>query len=425
MIGGLMKTASHVAIAAAASMILGGVYMTQAQAADLGGDCCADLEERVAELEATTARKGNRNVSLTISGGVSYALIAWDDGFDDDINVINPDTNGNGVNLDGKAAIHSDLSMGYAIRLDLRRGNPFDGPGTDVDGDGFTDLGSLQNYTADQSNNFTVSQQFIFLESKSAGTLELGFRNGSYKSLNDGGIDLSGADYLSASSGRAGGLKIRDTVSGLGGIFNNSNAKDWYDVIGNVGGAKDLIIRYNSPTVAGFAMSAHWGGDDSASISGAYGGSFSGTDVAAGIAYEKSTTRSLSDIDNEKFMVAASIYNSSSGLFFTGEYNIGYTDIVGNDDTTVYYLKGGWRKNVTGMGDSIVYLAYLNGDDFTQGVEAQAWTVGMQQNIDKANSAFFWAYDNRQVLEGDFLAGCDNNSCGDLSTFTLGAKISF
>jgi hypothetical protein len=30
-----------------------------AKAADLGGSC-ADLEERVAELEATTARKGNR-----------------------------------------------------------------------------------------------------------------------------------------------------------------------------------------------------------------------------------------------------------------------------------------------------------------------------------------------------------------------------
>jgi hypothetical protein len=30
---------------------------TGAQAAGLGGDCCADLEERIAELEATTARK--------------------------------------------------------------------------------------------------------------------------------------------------------------------------------------------------------------------------------------------------------------------------------------------------------------------------------------------------------------------------------
>src|ERR1700686_4746461 len=51
-----------------------------AASADLGGDCCADLEERVAELEATTARKGNRKVSLTISGWVNEAIFAWDDG---------------------------------------------------------------------------------------------------------------------------------------------------------------------------------------------------------------------------------------------------------------------------------------------------------------------------------------------------------
>ena len=37
-----------------------------AEAADIGGDCCSDLEERVAELEATTVRKGNNKVSLTL-----------------------------------------------------------------------------------------------------------------------------------------------------------------------------------------------------------------------------------------------------------------------------------------------------------------------------------------------------------------------
>ena len=54
--------------------------MSSAKAADLGGDCCADLEERVAELEATTVRKGNRRVSLTISGQVSTMVQYWRDG---------------------------------------------------------------------------------------------------------------------------------------------------------------------------------------------------------------------------------------------------------------------------------------------------------------------------------------------------------
>ena len=73
--GGLKKSASRAALIAAATVITTGAY-----AADLGGDCCADLEERVAELEATTARKGNRKVSLTISGQVNKLIMHYNDG---------------------------------------------------------------------------------------------------------------------------------------------------------------------------------------------------------------------------------------------------------------------------------------------------------------------------------------------------------
>src|SRR5947207_8173234 len=80
MIGGLLKSSSKLALVAAAGLFMGGVAMPSAKAADLGGDCCADLEERVAELEATTARKGNRKMSLTITGQVNRLVMYWDDG---------------------------------------------------------------------------------------------------------------------------------------------------------------------------------------------------------------------------------------------------------------------------------------------------------------------------------------------------------
>ena len=62
MIGGLRGTASLMAIAALSCMM----GAQPAKAADLGGDCCADLEERVAELEATTVRKGNKKVTVQV-----------------------------------------------------------------------------------------------------------------------------------------------------------------------------------------------------------------------------------------------------------------------------------------------------------------------------------------------------------------------
>ena len=53
-----------------------------AMAADLAGKCCADLEERVAELEDTVARRSARlgKSELKITGAVSKALLYWDDG---------------------------------------------------------------------------------------------------------------------------------------------------------------------------------------------------------------------------------------------------------------------------------------------------------------------------------------------------------
>lgn len=77
MTGGLFKSASTLANLAAAGLMVGSVAMTlkAAYAADLGGDCCADLEERVAELKATTARKGSKKISLTVTGRVNANML--------------------------------------------------------------------------------------------------------------------------------------------------------------------------------------------------------------------------------------------------------------------------------------------------------------------------------------------------------------
>ena len=91
---------------------------TGAQAADLGGNCCADLEERIAELEATTARKGNRKVSLTISGWVAEQIGYWDTG--EELNIYVGGIGGtlaSHVKFTGGAKIDPDNSVGYVLHL--------------------------------------------------------------------------------------------------------------------------------------------------------------------------------------------------------------------------------------------------------------------------------------------------------------------
>ncbi len=100
-----------------------------AAAADLGGDCCADLEERVAELEATTARKGNRKVSLTVSGYIAQEITVWDDGQESNtyIHGLGP-TQASHIRFGGQAIIAPGWTAGYLLRIQDLPANAFGGP---------------------------------------------------------------------------------------------------------------------------------------------------------------------------------------------------------------------------------------------------------------------------------------------------------
>ena len=112
--GGSMTTFSRISMAAVAALVVG---MSSAKAADLGGNCCADLEERIAELEATTARKGNRKVSLTISGQVSQELLYWDDGLRNDLYITGPNASNSRWRFVGTAKISPEVSAGFLYEL--------------------------------------------------------------------------------------------------------------------------------------------------------------------------------------------------------------------------------------------------------------------------------------------------------------------
>ncbi len=118
--GALMKASSRFAIAAALGLGLGA---GAAKAADLGGNCCADLEERVAELEATTARKGNRKMSLTITGQVHRTVIWWDDGKSSNTYYGLDSTNSSSrFIMLGSAKVNPSVSMGFEIMIEIEAG---------------------------------------------------------------------------------------------------------------------------------------------------------------------------------------------------------------------------------------------------------------------------------------------------------------
>jgi hypothetical protein len=112
----MLKTSlSTLAMALAAGWV-----STAATAADLGGNCCSDLEERVAELEATTVRKGNRKMSLQVYGQVSETVMWWNDGASNNVYVLENNNIKNKLGFRGNAKINSDWSAGFRLEMQIR-----------------------------------------------------------------------------------------------------------------------------------------------------------------------------------------------------------------------------------------------------------------------------------------------------------------
>src|SRR6476660_6957343 len=109
MLGGL-SLGHSVLIATAATALMGLFAHEPVKAADLGGDCCADLEERVAELEATTVRKGNKKVSVTLYGQENHAVLFWDDGAEKNTYVVDNNYESSRFGFKGTAKITGDWS---------------------------------------------------------------------------------------------------------------------------------------------------------------------------------------------------------------------------------------------------------------------------------------------------------------------------
>lgn len=135
-----------------------------AAAADLGGDCCADLEDRIAELEATTARKGNRKVSLTISGLVNEEVAFWDDGSESNVYVGTSPVQQSRFKFLGQAKIDKDWSAGYLLEIGV---NGYPGGQWDQTGPGSTSAKT-------PNNGLVVRRSSWFLQNSKWGKVFVG-----------------------------------------------------------------------------------------------------------------------------------------------------------------------------------------------------------------------------------------------------------
>ncbi len=420
------------ALLAAMGMVT--VNAAPAAAADLGGDCCADLEERIAELEATTVRKGNRKVKLEISGHVNQAVMWWDDGTESNAYVVTNDNARSRFRFKGEAKIDADWKAGYLIEIGARAANS---KRTTQDDD-----------NGDDSNAFDLRHNYWYLDSKTYGRISVGLTGGAgesvtevnqaatkdvakYSDVEDTGLGLfmlSGGQRLtSVSSGVETGLQWRRLL------------RDGGDQPGE--GRRYNLVKYDTPEFAGFKATVNWGEDDTWEVGLHYKGEIGDFKLAGAIAYGENrdgtgqtgfqcvgNVGGVDDRDCEQVGGSVSVMHAPSGIYVN--FGAGYLEdnLIGTDDgsvvnpalrddrSTFYAGELGIEQKWTSLGKTTLFGQYFISEGGTLdrnvrvgGVnlgeiansELEVWGGGVVQGIDAAAMHLYLYY---RHVEGDITA---------------------
>jgi len=316
MIGGLSTSASRVAFVAAAGLFVGGVAMPSAKAADLGGDCCADLEERVAELEATTARKGNRKMSLTITGQVHKMIMWWDDGHQSKTYYgVESRNSSTRFSILGEAKVTPNVKVGFEIMLDNQAGSSSTINQWESFGRSSSTLINTVGQSFDGNNNdsyFGAARRMIFwVEDAKLGRVSVGHYEmaGAITTIDLGGIGAGASASLTLLNG---GFFLR----GPAGQYYAMSWSNFLDPAANQ--SRQNEVRYDSPAFMGFIYSASIADDGSNwGTMLRYANEFSGFRVAAGIGYEHygqvTAQQNCTPVDSGA-VPAAACFNNAQGL---------------------------------------------------------------------------------------------------------------
>ena len=437
----------------AAGLLAGGLSVGSASAADLGGDCCADLEERVAELEATTARKGNRKVSLTISGWVGEQVMYWDDGEEDNLYQTGLGaTLSSNFKFSGTAQISPGWSAGYLIHVEVGSADSLL-VNADTDDTNLINVGTgsrigLAGFT---DNTVNLLQSYWFLKSEQLGKISVGQVSQASDNtaiLVDGSGSLVPANWVAFDSNSFAIRNNGGVAIGWGGAGScRAMGGAWGDCNGLVLNG----VRYDSPTFAGFSLSAGWGEDDFWDVAIRYAGEFGGFKLAAAAAYNESTEESFATKlvagpnTLEYFQAGVYLQHVPTGLFVL--YNYGWLDEdqdvaqggrVPPPDTQTHYVKAGIRAKLNSLGHTVFYGEYLHNDDggATLGLtggnitatatssELDVYGVGVVQEIDAAAMSIWLKYRHQEFDDNLEVNGAGVNY-QDFDYVALGALIAF
>jgi predicted porin len=402
-------------------------------AADLGGSCCADLEERIADLEATAARKGNRKVSLTVTGWVNEEIAWWDDGTEQNVYQGTSPVQQSRFKFLGKAQIDKDWSVGYLIEIGV---NSTPGNGWDQ-----TSPGSAGN------NDLTTRRSSWYVKNTALGRLLVGHdAMTTYHLLAEADTTMTRKIYHDeAAPDFQAKFFIRDRS---GNFVDASNDLRWNDVLRGFNnstpsnGGRRNIVRYDTPELLGFTASASWGEDDVWDATLAYEGGFGDFEINGRAGYGHSSDGAATachtlpasgdNMDCDWWGLSGFVQHKPTGLFVLASYGkqIDHSradtalqpGLVDKTDTT-WLVQAGVEHKWNALGKTNFFAQYRHDDPGsnvnaagvlrTQSADIDFWSLGAIQYLEAADAMVYLLY---QHADGDVLA---NKTVGGLTNVSI------
>ena len=411
MVRGIGGTA---AIFASVLLALGCASGGKALAADLDSSCCADLEERVAELEATTARKGNRVVSLQISGTVHESLLIWDDGEQSDAYIVGNTSSQSLIDIKGEGRISPEVTAGFFIEL-----------GAFSEASFLVDQTSDEALIADFSDKIFIRHNALYIDHAKLGRIWLGQTSGATDSITE--INLAKSVIVRSAGAQIfnGFFKPRRED---GTLADHRFFQLWGgDTTQGPGeGHRYDLVKYESAALAGFKLSASWGENDFFDVALRYSGLvFQRVKLAAGIGFGSFTdvanngcrTDANGEADCHQLGMSFGAMDVPTGLFVHVAYGIKNDEVIDgttqlgidNADGTdsMFYVQAGIEKNWFGYGATTLFAEYERFDSgfritqgpvgpapgtFFTGAETRIWGIGINQNFESAALDLYVSY---------------------------------
>jgi hypothetical protein len=345
--------AARLAAIGTAAIVMAAAGSGAATSAEFAGSCCSDLADRIAELEATTARKGNQKVEVKVIGVVNRALLFWDDGVEHNVYGVDSPQDGSAILFEGEVDNGRGWKAGFAIGLDTL----------------VSSSDTLDQFVDSSGGIVEVSDVYWWVSHEKYGTVRLG--------LTDTASD--GVDNINlAESDAAADVEVGNWLASFFLRASDGELLDvrWGDFIPAVAGDTVNTVTYVSPIYKGLEFSASAGKDDFRDVGLRYSETWAKSIIVrAAVGYYRNTTEEEPDAIEplEDSGVGASLAFRHIPTGLNIGFNYGWQDhtdrceepgqVSGKcrGDDNFYYVKGGLVREWSSLGPTAFYGEYYLG----------------------------------------------------------------